>query len=157
VDPAERLSALGLVLPGGSPPVGNYLKAAVWGDLLFVSGHSPVRPDGTRVAGKVGSDLTAEEAYDAARLVGLGILGSVQRELGDLRRVARVLKVLGMVNAAPGFTDAPKVVDGCSDLLVAVLGDEVGRHARSAVCVAELPFSIPVEVEAVLAIRELPA
>ena len=141
-------------LPAGSPPVGTYLKATRWKDLLFVSGHGPVAFDGDRVVGKVGSDLDVPAAYDAARLVGLGILSTITREVGDLAHVARVLKLLGMVNAAPGFTDAPAVVDGCSDVLVEVLGPNVGSHARSAVCVAELPFGIPVEVEAVIALRD---
>jgi enamine deaminase RidA (YjgF/YER057c/UK114 family) len=138
----------------GSAPVGTYVKATRWNDLLFVSGHGPVTHDGDRVVGKVGSDLDVPAGYDAARLVGLGILSTLQRELGDLHRVARVLKLLGMVNAAPGFTDAPAVVDGCSDVLVEVLGADVATHARSAVCVAELPFGIPVEVEAIVAVRD---
>ena len=142
-----------LALPTGSAPVGTYLKAVRWKDLLFVSGHGPITLDGDRVVGKVGSDLDVPAAYDAARLVGLGILSTVTREVGDLARVARVLKLLGMVNADPGFTDAPAVVDGCSDVLVETLGPDVGSHARSAVCVAELPFGIPVEVEAVIALH----
>jgi enamine deaminase RidA (YjgF/YER057c/UK114 family) len=134
--------------------VGSYLKAMRWGDLLFVSGHGPVTREGDRVIGKVGSDLDVAAAYDAARLVGLGILSTITREVGDLTRVAHVLKLLGMVNAAPGFTDAPAVIDGCSDVLLEVLGPDVGAHARSAVCVAELPFGIAVEVEAVIALRD---
>jgi enamine deaminase RidA (YjgF/YER057c/UK114 family) len=141
-------------LPAGSLPVGTYVKATRWRDLLFVSGHGPVTHEGDRVVGKVGSDLDVPQAYDAARLVGLGILSTLRTELGDLGHVARVLKLLGMVNAAPGFTDAPAVVDGCSDVLAEVLGVAVASHARSAVCVAELPFGIPVEVEAVIALRD---
>ena len=147
-------AASGISLPEGTPPVGTYVKATRWKDLLFLSGHSPVTVDGERVVGKVGSDLQVGEAHDAARLVGLGLLATIQRELGELERVARVLKLLGMVNAAPGFTDAPAVVDGCSDVLLEMLGIEVASHARSAVCVAELPFGICVEVEAVVAVRE---
>lgn len=152
--PELRLAELGLELPAGSVPVGSYLKATRWKDLVFLSGHGPVRPDGTRVTGKVGSDLDLAQAYDAAHLVGLGLLSTLSHELGSLGRVVRVLKLLGMVNAAPGFTAAPGVVDGCSDVLLSVLGESVGRHARSAVCVAELPFNIPVEVEAVVAVRD---
>lgn len=140
-------------LPDGSRPVGTYVKVTRWKDLLFVSGHGPVTHEGDRVIGKVGTDLDIPQAYDAARLVGLGILSTLKKEIGDLSKVARVLKLLGMVNAAPGFTDAPAVVDGCSDVLVEVLGHDVATHARSAVCVAELPFGIAVEVEAVVAIH----
>jgi enamine deaminase RidA (YjgF/YER057c/UK114 family) len=150
--PEEWLRELGEQLPGGTAPVGTYLKAARWGDLLFVSGHGPVRADGSRVSGKVGTDLDVAAAYAAARLTGLGLLSTLRRELGSLDHVARVLKVLGMVNAAPGFTQAPAVVDGCSDLLVEVFG-EPGRHARTAVGVAELPFEFPVEIEMVVAVR----
>jgi enamine deaminase RidA (YjgF/YER057c/UK114 family) len=150
--PEQRLGELGLVLPAGSTPVGSYLKAARWGELLFLSGHGPVRADGSRVSGKVGSDLDVPGAYDAARLTALGMLSTLRREVGSLDAVASVLKVFGMVNSAPGFTQAPAVVDGCSDLLIEVFGDQ-GRHARTAVCVAELPFGFPVEIEAVVAIR----
>jgi enamine deaminase RidA (YjgF/YER057c/UK114 family) len=150
--PEQRVRELALALPAGSAPVGNYLKAARWGELLFLSGHGPVREDGSRVSGKVGSDLDLQAAYDAARLTAMGMLSTVRRELGSLNSVASVLKVFGMVNSAPGFTQAPAVVDGCSDLLIEVFGDQ-GRHARTAVCVSELPFGFPVEVEAVVAIR----
>jgi enamine deaminase RidA (YjgF/YER057c/UK114 family) len=149
--PEGRLVDLGLELPVGSAPVGTYLKAARWGDLLFVSGHGPVRADGTRISGKVGADIDAAAAYDAARLTALGMLGTVRRELGSLDHVGRVVKVLGMVNAAPGFSAAPAVVNGCSDLLLDVFGD-AGRHARTAVCVAELPFDFPVEIEMVVGV-----
>lgn len=152
--PAPGSAGPAVSLPVGSPPVGTYLKARRWRDLLFVSGHGPVTQQGDRVVGKVGSDLDVAAAYEAARLVGLGLLSTITREVGDLAHVAYVLKLLGMVNAAPGFTDAPAVVDGCSDLLLEVLGPDVGAHARSAVCVAELPFGIPVEVEAVIALRD---
>jgi enamine deaminase RidA (YjgF/YER057c/UK114 family) len=152
--PEQRLAELGLELPTGSAPVGRYLKVVRWDDLLFLSGHGPVQLDGSRVVGKVGNDLDKEAAYQAARLVGLGLLSTMRQELGELGRVVRVLKLLGMVNATPGFTEAPAVVNGCSDLLLEVLGDDIGRHARSAVCVAELPFGIPVEIEAVVAVRD---
>jgi enamine deaminase RidA (YjgF/YER057c/UK114 family) len=151
--PERRLAQLGIELPAGSAPVGSYLKVTRWKDLVFLSGHGPVRPDGTRVTGRVGSDLDEAQAYQAAHLVGLGLLSTLRHELGSLDRVARVLKLLGMVNAAPGFTAAPGVVDGCSEVLLSVLGESVGSHARSAVCVAALPFNIPVEVEAVVAVQ----
>jgi len=144
----ERLAQLGIELPDAPAPVGNYVSAARSGPLLFLAGHGPVRPDGTMVQGKVGRDLDVAEAAAAARLVGLGLLGSMRRELGSLDSVTRIVKVLGMVNCAPGFNRTPAVLDGCSDLLVEVFG-ESGRHARSAVGMAELPFDIAVEIELV--------
>lgn len=143
----SRLLELGITLGAGAPPVANYQVAVASGRLLFVSGHGPVRPDGTMVHGKVGDALSYEQAHDAARLVGMGLLATLRAELGSLDRVSRIVKVLGMVNCAPGFTRMPEVIDGCSDLLVEVFGIERGRHARSAIGVAELPFDIPVEVE----------
>lgn len=143
-----RLRALGLELPPLSRPVGTYVGARQTGSLLYVSGHGPVGAAGV-VRGKVGSDLSLEAARDAARLTGLSILATVRHALGSLDRVRQVVKVFGMVNCAPGFTDTPAVIDGCSDLFVSVFG-EAGRHARSAIGVAELPFNIAVEIEAVL-------
>lgn len=131
------------------PPVANFIRARQVGDLLFVSGHGPVRADGSRTVGKVGSDLGVEEAKAAARLTGLNMLASVREHLGSLDRVKTVVKVLGMVNSAPGFDRQPAVMDGFSDLMVEVFGDD-GRHARSAVGMAELPFGIPVEVEMIV-------
>ena len=146
----ERLAALGLTLPPPLKPAGNYVDAVRTGDLLFLAGHGPVRADGTVVRGKVGSDLDLDAARDAARLVGLSLLATVRRELGTLDAVRRVVKVLGMVNCAPGFNQTPAVIDGCSNLLVEVFGEEIGRHARSAVGMAELPFDIPVEIEMIV-------
>src|SRR5207237_9127825 len=122
------------------------------GRPVFRAGYGRVRRDGTMVQGKVGRDLDVAEAAAAARLVGLGLLGSMRRELGSLDSVTRIVKVLGMVNCAPGFNRTPAVIDGCSDLLVDVFGD-AGRHARSAVGMAELPFDIPVEIELVAEVR----
>jgi enamine deaminase RidA (YjgF/YER057c/UK114 family) len=144
----ERLTTLGLVLPEPASPAGNYLSAVRTGSLLFVAGHGPVRLDGTMVQGKVGADLDLESAREAARLVGLGLLATMRQELGSLDSVARIVKLLGMVNCAPGFNQTPAVIDGCSNLLVEVFG-EAGRHARSAVGMAELPFDIAVEIELV--------
>jgi enamine deaminase RidA (YjgF/YER057c/UK114 family) len=142
---SQRLAELGIVLPAVLPPVGSYVGCVVVGNVAYVSGHGPV--DGTHmVRGKVGDDLDVAEARDAARLTGLSILATLQDTLGDLDRVRRIVKVFGMVNAAPGFDQMPKVIDGCSDLLVEVFGD-AGRHARSAVGLAELPFGIAVEIE----------
>ena len=144
----ERLAKLGVELPAASRPVANYLSCKRSGDLLHVGGHGPVA--GTRVVvGKVGGTLTLEEGREAARLTALSILATVRAELGTLDRVRQVVKVFGMVNCAPGFNRTPQVIDGCSDLLVAVFGD-AGRHTRSAVGMAELPFDIAVEIEAIL-------
>lgn len=138
-----------------SAPVGRYLKARRHNDLLFVSGHSPVRPDGTRMAGKVGpGGLSIEEARVAAELVGIGLLSTIRAELGSLDKVAAVVKVFGMVNSTGGFNQAPAVIDGCSLVLHDWLGERAGPHARTAICVAELPFDIPVEIDAVIAIAQ---
>jgi len=144
----ERLAGLGIELPPASKPVANYLSCKRSGDLLFVGGHGPIGPAGV-VVGKVGGALTLEQGRDAARLTALSLLATVRDALGSLDRVRQVVKVLGMVNCAPGFNRTPAVIDGCSDLLVAVFGD-AGRHTRSAVGMAELPFDIAVEIELIL-------
>jgi enamine deaminase RidA (YjgF/YER057c/UK114 family) len=149
-----RLEQLGIELPAPLPAAGNYLGAKRYGDLVFVSGHGPgFDVDGAQlIRGKVGRDLSVETAREAARLTALHMLRSLRSEVGSLDRVRSVLKVFGMVNCAPGFNQTPAVIDGCSDLLVEVFGDKVGRHARSAVGMAELPFDIPVEIEMVVAV-----
>ena len=147
----DRLAALGIDLPAVFPPAGNYLGAVVEGGLVYVGGHGPVAGDRV-VTGKVGADVSLEAARDAARLTACSILATLRAELGDLDRVRRIVKVFGMVNVAPGFNRTPEVVDGCSDLLVEVFGD-AGRHTRSAVGLAELPFDIAVEIELVAAIE----
>ncbi|MGD1013404.1 MAG: RidA family protein [Acidimicrobiales bacterium] len=152
----DRISELGLVLPDPPSPRANYVSAVRSGSLLFVSGHGPYRPDGSMTTGKVGGDLSLEEGRDAARLVGLNLLATLRRELDSLDRVTRVVKVLGMVNCAPGFVDSPAVINGCSDLLVEVFGAAIGSHARSAVGVFELPFNIAVEVEMICEVDENP-
>jgi len=142
---AKRLEELGLVLPSVFPPAANYLGCVVDDGVVFVGGHGPVA--GTEIIrGKVGGDLTLEDGRRAARMTALSILATLQAELGDLDRIARIVKVFGMVNVAPGFDQTPAVIDGCSDLLVDVFGD-AGRHTRSAVGLAELPFGIAVEIE----------
>jgi enamine deaminase RidA (YjgF/YER057c/UK114 family) len=147
---AARLRELGLELPVPRAPAGNYAAAHLAGDVLYLSGTGPVRPDGGLVTGKVGEGgLDVPTAREAARLTGLQLLGAVRAHLGDLDRVRAVVKLFGMVNCRPGFTGMPAVIDGCSDLLVDVLGDR-GRGARSAVGMAELPFDIAVEIEAVV-------
>jgi len=141
----ERLQNLGIVLPPVFPPAGSYLGCVIDDGLVYVSGHGPVN-GGTIIRGKVGADLSLDDGRAAARLTALSILATLRAELGDLDRIARIVKVFGMVNVAPGFTETPAVIDGCSELLIDVFG-EAGRHARSAVGLAELPFGIAVEIE----------
>jgi enamine deaminase RidA (YjgF/YER057c/UK114 family) len=148
---AERMDELGIVLPAVLAPVGNYLGCVIDGDIVYVGGHGPVDGE-TVIVGKVGTDLTLEQARDAARMTGLSILATLEAELGDLDRIERIIKVFGMVNCAPGFNQTPAVIDGCSDLLVELLGD-AGRHTRSAVGMAELPFDIAVEIELIARLR----
>jgi enamine deaminase RidA (YjgF/YER057c/UK114 family) len=149
--PEAKLAEMGLSLPQIPKPVANYVSFKISGDTLYLSGQGPRRNDGTMMTGKVGKDVTVEQAYEHARLVGLGLLAAARAAAGDLGRI-EVLKVLGMVNAVPDFTDHPKVINGCSDLFVAVLGDR-GRHARSAVGMGSLPMNISVEIEAVMRIH----
>jgi enamine deaminase RidA (YjgF/YER057c/UK114 family) len=149
-----KLQELGLVLPEPmKAPPGMKLPFApvrVRGNRAFISGAAPLNPDGTLAEplGKVGAQLTLEQGYQAARLTGLTILGSLKRELGDLDRVTAWLRVFGMVNVAPGFTQTPSVINGFSELILELYGPEAGAHARSAVGLAELPLHIPVEIEA---------
>ena len=149
--PEAKLASMGLVLPEIPKPVGTYVPFKVSGDTLYLSGQGPRRADGSFITGKVGRDVTIELAQEAAKLVGLGLLAAAKMAAGELSRV-EVLKVLGMVNAVPEFTDQPKVINGCSELFVAVLGER-GRHARSAVGMGSLPMDISVEIEAVLRIH----
>ncbi|MEK7371684.1 MAG: RidA family protein [candidate division NC10 bacterium] len=148
-----RIKDLGITLPQPAKPVGNYIPGVRVGNLLYLSGHGPVRVDGQPTArGKVGRDLSTEEAYKVAREVGINLLGSARVILGSLDKVKRIVKVLGMVNSADGFGDQPKVINGFSDLMVEVFGEN-GRHARSAVGMAELPMGIPVEIEMILEVE----
>ena len=149
-----KLEELGLVLPSPlQPPDGAKLPFAfvrVLGNRAYIAGHGPQNPDGSvaEPLGKVGSEVTLEQAYDSAKLTGLAILASLKRELGDLDRVTAWLRVFGMVNSAPGFYRQPAVINGFSDLILELYGPNRGKHARSAVGLAELPFRIPVEIEA---------
>ena len=147
----QRLTALGIALPGLLPPGGNYVPVRRDGDTLYIAGQGPRRPDGSRFTGRVGEDISKEDAYDHARLAGLAILALARAEAGSLDNL-RALKVFGMVNAVPGFGDHAKVINGCSDLLVEVLGED-GKHARSAVGMGSLPGNMTVEVEAVFRIK----
>jgi len=152
---ASHLEKIGIVLPKVGKPVANYVNAVRSGNLLFLSGKGPMHPDGTPATGKVGADVGVEDAYRHARSVGLQLLAVMQDELGSLDRVARVVKLLGMVNATSDFTRHPEVVNGCSDLLVEVFGER-GRHARSAVGMGSLPRGITVEIEAIVEIAPSP-
>jgi enamine deaminase RidA (YjgF/YER057c/UK114 family) len=150
--PEEKLASLGLVLPTVPKPVANYLPYRWAGNLLYLSGQGPRRADGSTALGKLGRDVTVEEGYQHARLTGLGLLAAAKLAIGELSRIEAVIKLLGMVNAEPDFGDQPKVINGCSDLLVEVLG-EAGRHARSAVGMGSLPGGMSVEIEAILLIK----
>ena len=156
---ADRLLELGLVLPPpmAAPPGVElpFSPVVVRGNRAVVSGHGPQEPDGSlaRPLGKVGAELTAEQGNHAARLTALAILGSLERAIADLDRITGWTRVFGMVNAAPGFVSLPGVINGFSDLIIEVFGTEVGAHSRSAVGLAELPFSIPVEIECEVEIR----
>jgi enamine deaminase RidA (YjgF/YER057c/UK114 family) len=148
---AERMRELGIELPSVFPPAGNYLGCVIDGRIVYVGGHGPI--DGaTIIRGKVGAEISVEQGRKAARMTALSILATLQTELGDLDRIERVIKVFGMVNVAPGFNQTPAVIDGCSDLLVEIFGD-AGRHTRSAVGMAELPFDISVEIELIARIH----
>ena len=149
--PEAKLKALGLTLPVLPKPVANYVPWKRAGDMLYLSGQGPRQPDGGYPKGKVGKDITVEQAYQHARTTGLGLLAAAKDAVGDLSKL-EVIKVLGMVNAAPDFADQPKVINGCSDLFVEVLGER-GRHARSAVGMGSLPNNMTVEIEAILRVH----
>jgi len=149
VSAEKRLKQLGIDLGTVSAPVANYVNAVRTGNLLYLAGKGPRPVGGVRPKGKLGREFTVEQGYAHARSVGLDLLAVMKSELGSLDRVKRVVKVLGMVNAVPEFQDHPKVINGCSDLFVEVLG-EAGKHARSAVGMGSLPMGIPVEIEVIL-------
>jgi len=151
--PEEQLKALGLELPPTPRPGGIYKPVLIQGGLAYVSGHPPVRQDGTWVLGRVGADLTLEQGQAAARQVGLAILATLRAGLESLDRVSRLVKLLGMVNSTPDFADHPKVINGCSELFVEVFGEERGMGARSAVGMGSLPRNIAVEIEAIFEIE----
>jgi enamine deaminase RidA (YjgF/YER057c/UK114 family) len=148
-----RLKEMGLELPAPGKPMANYVTAVRTGNLVFLSGHGPVLENGNLITGKVGADLTLEEGYKAARQVALVLLASLKSEIGNLDKVRRVVKLLGMVNCAPDFVDQPKVVNGASDLLVEIFGEK-GKHARSAVGMNALPSNIAVEIEMIAEIED---
>ena len=152
MSPEDKLAELGLTLPSVPTPIGTYVPFKVAGDIVYLSGQGPRKPDGSVHVGKVGADVSVAEANGHARLVGLGLLAAARLAAGgDLARV-EFLKLFGMVNAVREFGEQPKVINGCSDLLVAVLGER-GRHARSAVGLGSLPGGMTVEIEAVIRIH----
>ncbi len=148
-DPEKNLEELNITLSEPSSPVANYVNAVRSGNLIFLSGKGPLQSNGENIEGKVGTDLTIEEGYEAARITGVNQLSVLKSELGNLNKVVRVVKVLGMVNAAPDFSDHPKVINGYSDLMVAVFGER-GKHARAAVGMGSLPGNIAVEIEMIV-------
>ncbi|MEL6864546.1 MAG: RidA family protein [Bacteroidota bacterium] len=156
LSPEQILDSLGIRLPQASPPVANYVNATMVptgsGYIVFLAGKGPKKADGTYILGKLGEDLSIEEGYEAARIAGINQLAALKAEIGELSRVKRILKVRGMVNATPEFGDQPKVVNGFSDLMVAVFGEN-GKHARAAVGMGSLPFNMAVEIEMVVAIE----
>lgn len=151
--PYDRLTELGIELPSAPPPIANFVTHVIEGNILYLSGQGPREPNGFMHTGKVGLDVSAEQAYADARLTGINLLAVMQDALGDLSRVRRVVKLLGMVNAAPDFADHPLVINGCSDLFNAVFGP-AGQHARSAVGFGSLPGNITVEIEAIVALHD---
>jgi enamine deaminase RidA (YjgF/YER057c/UK114 family) len=150
--PEERLKEKRLALPSPRKPLANYVPSVRTGNLVFVSGQSSDMEGGKAWRGKVGSDLTIDDGYAAARQVGLNLLAALKSEIGELSRVRRIVKLLGMVNSAPDFGGQPQVINGCSDLMVEVFGER-GKHSRSAVGVAALPNGIPVEIEMIVEVE----
>lgn len=151
-NPEAVIADLGITLQKPSAPVANYVKAVRVGNLLYLSGSGPSLPDGSYITGTVGVDLTIEEGYEAARITGINHLSTLKAELGNLNRVKRIVKVLGMVNTPPGFGEQPEVINGFSDLMVEVFGTR-GKHARSAVGMASLPRNIAVEIEVIVEVE----
>jgi len=152
-DAEARLKEKGIVLNAPGKPVANYVNAVRVGNLLYLAGKGPTKPDGSNITGKVGKDLTIEQGYEAARLTAINHLAVLKAELGSLNKVKRIVKVLGMVNCTEDFKDQPKVVNGYSDLMVEIFGDK-GKHARSAVGMYALPLNIAVEVEVIVEIED---
>jgi enamine deaminase RidA (YjgF/YER057c/UK114 family) len=153
MNPERRIAELGIELPPAPRPMGTYVPGVRVGNLLFMSGVGPRRPDGTMITGKLGADVDMQQGREAARLTGLNMLANIRAVLGSLDRVERVVKTLGMVNSTPSFDAQPKVIDGFADLFVEVFGPDAGRGARSAVGMAALPSGIAVEVEMILQVR----
>src|SRR6266853_5875675 len=153
MNPEKRLVELKLELPPAPKPVAVYRTVVIAGNVAYVSGHGPLKSDGTIISGRVGADLDLSAGKAAARQVGLAILATLRAELGSLDRIKRLLKTLGMVNATPDFRDHPAVINGCSELFAEVFGQENGIGSRSAVGMGSLPGNIPVEIEAIFEIK----
>lgn len=152
-DPEARLAQLGIELPAAPEPVANYVNGVRTGNLIFLAGKGPKRADGSEIAGKLGADVSIEQGYEAARLTAINQLAVLKEMLGDLRKVRRIVKVLGMVNSDPEFVQQPAVINGFSDLIVDVFGER-GRHARAAVGMASLPRGQAVEIEMIVEIQD---
>ncbi len=152
VDYDKKLKEMGIELPTPAKPIANYVKAVRVGNLLFLSGHGPTKLDGTNIMGKVGKDMTIEQGYEAAKVTAIGLVATLKAELGDLSKVSRIVKVNGWVNCTPEFGDQPKVINGCSDFLVALFGEN-GKHARAAMGAVALPNNIAVEIEMVVEVK----
>lgn len=153
VDFDKKLKELGVELFVPGKPIANYVKAVRTSNLLFLAGHGPTKADGTNMQGKLGKDMTVEQGYMAARQTAISLLSTLKAELGDLNKVKRIVKVTGWVNCEPDFGDQPKVINGCSDLLVSVFGAK-GMHARAALGANALPMGMPVEVEIIVELEE---
>lgn len=152
-DAETKLKEKGIILVKPTSPVANYVNAVRVGNLLYLAGKGPTKPDNTNITGKVGRDLTVEQGYEAARLTAINHLAVIKSELGSLNKVKRIVKVLGMVNCTEDFKDQPRVINGYSDLMVEIFGEK-GKHARSAVGMYALPFNMAVEVEVIIEIEE---
>ena len=152
-DAEIKLKEKGIVLMTPSSPVANYVNVVRVGNMLYLAGKGPLKADNTYITGKVGKDLTIEQGYEAARLAAIAHLAVIKNELGSLNKVKRIVKVLGMVNCTEDFKDQPKVINGYSDLMVEIFGDK-GKHARSAVGMASLPFNMAVEVEVIVEVEQ---
>lgn len=153
-DAEKKLEELGIKLFKPSAPIANYVRAVRTGNLVFTAGHGPSNAEGEYIKGKVGKDLTWEEGNEAARVTAIALLSTLKAELGDLDKVKRIVKVTGMVNATPEFTKQSQVINGCSDLLVAVFGKEKGKHARAAIGMASLPIGMAVEIEMIVEVED---
>lgn len=152
-NPEQKLKEMGIEIKPPAPRVSKIVSAVRTGNLVFLSGHGPTRPDGTNVVGKLGDDLTVEQGQEAARYTGIQLLTSLKAEIGDLNKVKRIVKVLGMVNCTPDFAQTPAVINGFTDLMLEVFGEQ-GKHARSAVGMVSLPNGIAVEIEMIVEIED---
>jgi enamine deaminase RidA (YjgF/YER057c/UK114 family) len=153
IDYDKKLKTLGVELYPPTKAMGNYVKVVRTGNLLYFAGHGPTRADNSNITGKVGKDLTLEQGYEAAKQTGIALLSTLKAEVGDLNKVKRIVKVLGMVNCTQEFTDQPKVINGFSDLMVSIF-EEKGKHARSAVGMYMLPSNIAVEIEMIVEVED---